>query len=271
MKHSVSIVRSLFYTFLMLASISMSHASNALIDTLMGHQKLTVDLPKQGITLSYPQPVRLDQVLSDVLAQGAGDYFPLSAQLFDLSKPSSFQDKKEKVFDLLTEYASINPEALQMKEQLSKFEFAPRQFINLDRNVVISQLGKNPMLIGRDHVENLKASLHFSLYLEQRPENLQIIGVLDDVLSLPLIEHGSISDYLQLIPQGALDTSADDSFFYVIQPDGHVKKAPYAYWNNSPTYLAPGAMIFIGFGSLPSSHSSLNQDIAELLRNKVNL
>ncbi|MFA0568277.1 capsule biosynthesis GfcC family protein [Vibrio gallaecicus] len=271
MKHSVSIIRSFFYTFLMLASVSMSYASNAPIDTLTGHQKLTVDLPKQGITLSYPRPVRLEQLLNDVAAQGAGDYFPLSAQLFDLSDSSTPQVQKEKVLDLLTEYASINPEAQQVKEQLSKLEFASRQFINLDRNVVISELGKNPMLIGRDQVEDLKVYLHFSLYLEQRPENVQVIGVLDDVLSLPLIEHGSISEYVQLIPQGSLGKTADDSFVYVIQPDGHVKKAPYAYWNNSPTYLAPGAMIFIGFNSLPSSHSSLNQDIAELLRNKVNL
>ena len=127
------------------------------------------------------------------------------------------------------------------------------------------------MLIGRDQVEDLKAPLHFSLYLEQRSENVQVIGALDNPLTIPLIEHGSINDYLKLIPQGSLGTTVDDSFVYVIQPDGHVKKAPYAYWNNSQTYLAPGAMIFIGFDSLPSSYSSLNQDIAELLRNKVNL
>ncbi|WP_171734583.1 capsule biosynthesis GfcC family protein [Vibrio sp. 99-70-13A1] len=271
MKHSVSIIRSFFYTFLMLASVSMSYASNTPIDTLMGQQKLTVDLPKQGITLSYSKSVRLEQVLSDVSVQGFGSYFPSSAQLFDLSEPSALKDKKEKTFSHLTDYASINPEALQVKEQLSKFEFAPRQFINLDRNVVISQLGKNPILIGRNQMEDQKEPFNFSLYLEPRPENVQVIGVLDDVLSLPLIEHGSISDYVQLIPQGSLGKTADDSFVYVIQPDGHVKKAPYAYWNNAPTYLAPGAMIFIGFSSLPSSHSSLNQDIAELLRNKVNL
>ena len=127
------------------------------------------------------------------------------------------------------------------------------------------------MLIGRYQVEDLKAPLHFSLYLEQRSENVQVIGALDNPLTIPLIEHGSINDYLKLIPQGSLGTTVDDSFVYVIQPDGHVKKAPYAYWNNSQTYLAPGAMIFIGFDSLPSSYSSLNQDIAELLRNKVNL
>ena len=73
----------------MLASISMSHASNAPIDKLMGHQKLTVDLPKQGVTLSYPHPVRLEQVLNDAAAQGTGIYFPPSAQLFDLSDSST--------------------------------------------------------------------------------------------------------------------------------------------------------------------------------------
>ena len=45
--------------------------------------QLSVELPIQGITLNYSQPVRLEQVLNDANANGALGYFPLSAQLFD--------------------------------------------------------------------------------------------------------------------------------------------------------------------------------------------
>jgi hypothetical protein len=56
----------------------------------------------------------------------------------------------------------------------------------------------------------------------------------------------------------------------VIQPDGKVMEMAYGIWNFQPHFLAPGAIVYVPFKSLPSDFSTLNQEIADLLRHKVN-
>lgn len=274
MKNPAAITRGFLCLFALLASISMSYASNEMQTQLGKDKPLKVDLPLQGVTLSYEHPVRLEQVLNDAAIQNASGYFPLSAQLFDLSDSSLIQNKKQQVLALLSSLEGINSEALWVKEQIQSLNVLPRQFVELDRNVVISQLDKNPLLVAKNQATgNNQAleALHFSLYLHDRASDVLILGAIKEPIALPLIEHGQLSDYFKLMPQEVFGLSADNSIAYIIQPDGHVQVAPYAYWNQVPTYLAPGAMVFLGFDSLPSSHSTLNQDIVELLRHKVNL
>ncbi|MCF7487656.1 capsule biosynthesis GfcC family protein [Vibrio sp. A2-1] len=112
---------------------------------------------------------------------------------------------------------------------------------------------------------------HFELYLTARPTSVNVVGAVKQAHTLSLVEHAQLDNYLTRLPKDQLLGIADNSTAFVIQPDGQVNEISYAYWNSKPAYFAPGAIIFIAFDSLPSEFSTLNQDIVELLRHKVNL
>ncbi|MGF1802142.1 capsule biosynthesis GfcC family protein [Vibrio gigantis] len=244
---------------------------------------LTVELPVQGITLQYSQPTRLEQVLTDANANGALGYFPLSAQLFDRNAQPQIANVKQKVLDTLERLALQEPQVKSMIEQIESFDYQARYFVELDQNAVMSQADKNPLLVSKTTTAVSKqpaskgisakstAQQHFELYLTNRPASVYVVGAVKQAQTLPLVEHAQLDNYLTLLPKGPLLDIADNSTAFVIQPDGQVNEISYAYWNSKPTYFAPGAIIFVAFDSLPSEFSTLNQDIVELLRHKVNL
>ncbi|ROR17254.1 capsule biosynthesis protein GfcC [Vibrio crassostreae] len=241
--------------------------------------KTTIELPLQGVTLEYKANVRLLQVLDDANAIGSIGYFPLSAQLFDKTNTEAnefkkaIEAKKRNVFNQLDAFSVKEPEAKLVKQQLASFQYLNRVFIELDRNAVISQSDKNPLLVSSSNTNKSSASQTqaFSLYLPQRPTSIQLMGVMKESVTMNLIEHGTLNDYLDALPNGFIGESADKSVAYVVQPDGVVQTIQYAYWNEQPVYPAPGAIVFMAFYSLPSEYSTLNQDIVDLLRHKVGL
>ncbi|CAK2027477.1 Capsule biosynthesis protein GfcC [Vibrio crassostreae] len=271
---------------------SASAASNFV--TLDGSSlvKTTIELPLQGVTLEYKANVRLLQVLDDANASsnenasGSIGYFPLSAQLFDKTNTEAnksnkaIEAKKRNVFNQLDAFSVEEPEAKLVKQQLASFQYLNRVFIELDRNAVISQSDKNPLLVSSSNTNKSSAAIKrastsqtqaFSLYLPQRPTSIQLMGAMKESVTMNLIEHGTLNDYLDALPNGFVGEFADKSVAYVVQPDGVVQTIQYAYWNEQPVYLAPGAIVFMAFYSLPSEYSTLNQDIVDLLRHKVGL
>ncbi len=255
--------------------------------------KTTIELPLQGVTLEYKANVRLLQVLDDANASsnenasGSIGYFPLSAQLFDKTNTEAnesnkaIEAKKRNVFNQLDAFSVEEPEAKLVKRQLASFQYLNRVFIELDRNAVISQSDKNPLLVSSSNTNKSSSAAikrastsqnqAFSLYLPQRPTSIQLMGAMKESVRLNLIEHGTLNDYLDALPNGFVGESADKSVAYVVQPDGVVQTIKYAYWNEQPVYLAPGTIVFMAFYSLPSEYSTLNQDIVDLLRHKVGL
>ncbi|MEZ8060981.1 capsule biosynthesis GfcC family protein [Vibrio splendidus] len=244
---------------------------------------LTVELPMQGITLQYSQPTRLEQVLTDANANGALGYFPLSAQLFDRNAQPQVDNVKQQVLDKLKHLALQEPQVKSVIKQLESFDYQARYFVELDQNAVMSQADKNPLLVSKKptvasrkpasqgiSVESTEQQ-HFELYLTARPTSVNVVGAVKQAQTLPLVEHAQLDNYLTRLPKDQLLDIADNSTAFVIQPDGQVNEISYAYWNSKPAYFAPGAIIFIAFDSLPSEFSTLNQDIVELLRHKVNL
>ena len=260
-----------------------SAASNVVTPSV----KTTIELPLQGVALEYKANVRLLQVLDDANASfnanassnenasGSIGYFPLSAQLFDKTNTQAIKTKKHNVFNQLEALAVEEPEANLVRQQLASFQYLNRVFIELDRNAVISQLNKNPLLVSSSNLEKTSVTQaqtqKFSLYLPQRPTSIQLMGAMKESVTMNLIEHGTLNDYLEALPNGFVGESADKSVAYVVQPDGVVQTIQYAYWNEQPVYLAPGAIVFMAFYSLPSEYSMLNQDIVDLLRHKVGL
>lgn len=294
-------VRALLMMSALFAFSYASAASNVVSPSI----KTTIELPLQGVTLEYKANVRLLQVLDDANASfnanassnenasGSIGYFPLSAQLFDktntqanesnkaIEANKTIEAKKRNVFNQLDAFSVEEPEANLVRQQLASFQYLNRVFIELDRNAVISQSDKNPLLVSSSHTNKPSSTAikrastsqtqAFSLYLPQRPTSIQLMGAMKESVTMNLIEHGTLNDYLDALPNGFIGESADKSVAYVVQPDGVVQTIQYAYWNEQPVYLAPGAIVFMAFYSLPSEYSTLNQDIVDLLRHKVGL
>tara|TARA_Y100000588_G_scaffold157029_1_gene171017 strand:- start:157 stop:996 length:840 start_codon:yes stop_codon:yes gene_type:complete len=266
------------------SSLFLSSVAHALSLELEAEEQqktqFSVELPLQGITLNYSQPVRLEQVLNDANANGALGYFPLSAQLFDRNAQQQVDTLKAKVLEQLNQLALQEPQVRAVIAQLESFDYQARYFVDLDRNAVISQPEKNPLLLSKDisvskdsagESNRPNQTQRFDLYLTQRPTDLTLVGAVKQAHKLKLIEHGQLNNYLSMLPKGELLEVADKSTAFVIQPDGHVDEISYAYWNSKQAYFAPGAILFVAFDSLPSEVSTLNQNIIELLRHKVNL
>ena len=278
-----------------LCTVSYASAASDLVTPERSSSiKTTIELPLQGVTLEYKANVRLLQVLDDANASfnanassnenasGSIGYFPLSAQLFDKTNTEAnesniahqaIETKKRNVLNQLEAFAREEPEANLVRQQLASFQYLNRVFIELDRNAVISQSDKNPLLVSssRTNKSSTSQTQMFSLYLPQRPTSIQLMGAMKESVTMNLIEHGTLNDYLDALPNGFIGESADKSVAYVVQPDGVVQTIQYAYWNEQPVYLAPGAIVFMAFYSLPSEYSTLNQDIVDLLRHKVGL
>ncbi|MDP2490245.1 capsule biosynthesis GfcC family protein [Vibrio splendidus] len=299
-------MRNLLALSALFSLCTVSYAS-ATSNVITPSVKTTVELPLQGVTLEYKANVRLLQVLDDANASfnanassnenasGSIGYFPLSAQLFDKTNTEAteatevnqatesnkaIEAKKRNVFNQLDAFSVEEPEAKLVKQQLASFQYLNRVFIELDRNAVISQSDKNPLIVSSSHTNKSSAAIKrastsqtqaFSLYLPQRPTSIQLMGVMKESVTMNLIEHGTLNDYLDALPNGFIGEAADKSVAYVVQPDGVVQTIQYAYWNKQPVYLAPGAIVFMAFYSLPSEYSTLNQDIVDLLRHKVGL
>ncbi|MDH5979699.1 capsule biosynthesis GfcC family protein [Vibrio splendidus] len=283
-------MRALLTLSALFSLCTVSYAS-ATSNVITPSVKTTVELPLQGVTLEYKANVRLLQVLDDAnasfnanassneSASGNIGYFPLSAQLFDKTNTQASESnkaieaKKRNVFNQLDAFSVEEPEANLVRQQLASFQYLNRVFIELDRNAVISQSDKNPLLVSsaRTNKPSDSQTQAFSLYLPQRPTSIQLMGAMKESVTMNLIEHGTLNDYLDALPNGFIGESADKSVAYVVQPDGVVQTIQYAYWNEQPVYLAPGAIVFMAFYSLPSEYSTLNQDIVDLLRHKVGL
>ncbi len=292
-------MRALLMMSALFALSSASAASDLVTPERSSSIKTTIELPLQGVTLEYQTNVRLLRVLDDANANASSNangtigYFPLSAQLFDETNTEatavtgfkeaneSIEAKKRNVLNQLEAFAVEEPEANLVRQQLASFQYLNRVFIELDRNAVISQSDKNPLLVSSSHTNkpssdaikrvSTSETQAFSLYLPQRPTSIQLMGAMKESVTMNLIEHGTLNDYLDALPNGFIGESADKSVAYVVQPDGVVQTIQYAYWNEQPVYLAPGAIVFMAFYSLPSEYSTLNQDIVDLLRHKVGL
>ncbi|MDK9760097.1 capsule biosynthesis GfcC family protein, partial [Vibrio sp. D173a] len=233
------------------SSLFLSSVIHALpIDPEDQEPQLSVELPVQGITLNYSKPVRIEQVLNDANANGALGYFPLSAQLFDLNAQQQIDTLKAQVIEQLNQLALQEPQVKPVIAQLESFEYQARYFVDLDRNAVISQSEKNPLLLSKDimvskgivlEADKSNQTQRFNLYLTQRPTDLTLGGAVKQAHKLKLIEHGQLDNYLSVLPKGELLDIADKSTAFVIQPDGHVDEISYAYWNSKQAYFAPGA------------------------------
>ncbi|MGR5094937.1 capsule biosynthesis GfcC family protein [Vibrio maritimus] len=224
--------------------------------------ELSVVLVEQSIRLDYPQAARLETVLKDTHAQALLTNMPLEslqAQLFSSDKVALIESQVNQISSQLTALQLQDPDlgAENLLEQIQESQLLYREFTSLDYDVVQSQREGNPLLSG-----------NYQLNIGPRNDSVIFMGAVKKQESVSQRAQWFLADYFKSIGEIRLD-SASPSTAWVIQPDGKVVEAHYGIWNFQPHFVAPGAIVYVPFKSLPSEFGSLNHDIVQLLRHKV--
>ncbi|MDN3683987.1 hypothetical protein QW180_08595 [Vibrio sinaloensis] len=99
---------------------------------------LKINLPADNIALEYPQPVRLEQVISDINQQGGNTQpsnYPLANQLFNLDKQQQVDKQKETLLrlkKLVVEGLIESESAGLIIGQVQSWDIIYRELIELD-------------------------------------------------------------------------------------------------------------------------------------------
>lgn len=233
-----------------------------------------IDLPQ--LTLSYSDGVRLYQALHDSMSQldltlselkknntSLSDLVPQAifwqgAALYDTTKTEALISTQQSAIASLSSLAT-DPSTQESIAALSDYLNQPivgeRQFIPLDYDTVRINAKLNPMLNGQ-----------FTLVLPTRPLTVTVVGAVEQMQKVAFKARASASEYIEIAKANHF---ADNSFAYVVQPDGVVQRHATAYWNDNHQDIAPGAIIFVGFTGVFSEYQDLNDKILMLLKNRV--
>ncbi|WED24140.1 capsule biosynthesis GfcC family protein [Vibrio sp. JC009] len=219
-----------------------------------------ISLPSYSATLVYKEPVRLSQVLSETNAyiyknKLTAPYW-LGAQLIEPAKNSQIEVMKKKVLEKLNYLSRYHTgstfKADLLSDLLNKAKFGYRHFIPLDNDLIRLKLSLNPVLEGV-----------YSLISPPRTNNIFVVGTTTSLAAFKLKGHQPLNTYIE---QASLPQNSNDKSIFIIQPDGALSVISDSYWKNQTVFLAPGALLYIGFEDLPERMSGLNREIAELLR-----
>lgn len=229
---------------------------------------------KYQLELNYPIPVRVNQILSDSIANinqlplaqeqtqlvSSNNIFWTGAALFERFP----HPQKQHVISQLKQLASLwkgdgereqSQAALKLAAYIENLKIGQRIFTPLDYDQVRIESAKNP-LVNHD----------MTLVLPSRPSTVLITGSITEPKAVSWQERGNANSYLK---QVVILSNSNNSEVWVVQPDGHVEQHPIAYWNKKHFDIAPGATIYLGFSSLPDEFKSINEDIVNLLRNRA--
>lgn len=226
----------------------------------VGSAHAAVKMQVNDTLFAYDKPVRLSRILFPVVNQ-AEWYWPAS-QLFDLGDWSAQNEQKLIVYAI---------DKLSMNLDRSEPRYASLQAVRHEVNnwVVRSRLSKAVSFYpARLNIENnpLFSNGHYLLRLTERPQHIEVTGAVADPRRYP---HSGNETLNRLVAHLTLLPGADNSYLYVIYPDGRVLKRGYAYWNESHAALMPGSTIVVPIAAGgDDALTELNQRIAELAVNR---
>ncbi|MGF1680367.1 capsule biosynthesis GfcC family protein [Photobacterium minamisatsumaniensis] len=237
--------------------------------------------PKQ-LQLHYSSSVRVNQILADTIvnieqiptdkiAVNASLYWPASA-LYTQKNADEIEQLQYSVLkqlDLIKQTNSNEAERKALDNLALWIESLPAKkklLSGLDYDAVRVNSNMNPLI-----------NQNMLLVLPTRPKHVTVVGaVVGEFFSntndtriwsiQPWTSRYSARDYLANI---RVFDDSENSFSWVIQPDGNIEKHPIAYWNFKHMDLAAGALIYMPFTSLPKGAKSLNEDMLALLRNSA--
>ncbi|MGF1889735.1 capsule biosynthesis GfcC family protein [Photobacterium profundum] len=221
---------------------------------------------ERQLQLSYSEPVRMKQVLSDSLThlpaflandvkQDSRIYWTGAALFKTFPHP-----QQHAVVTQLNQLATYwhdeqQQAALNLSQQIEQLTTGERIFTSLDYDDV--RLNKQA---------NTLITHNLTLILPPHPERILVLGALEKPVWTKWQTRLDAETYLK---QSKPLSNANNSDAWVIQPDGTVEQHPIAYWNHDHHDIAPGAIVYLGFSSLPDGFETLNEDIINLLRNRA--
>lgn len=223
------------------------------------------------LQITYPAAIRVGQAVQDGLTQlplynqtirnEAIPIYWLGAALLDIRSTAALETTRQQI---LQQLANMGQQAdnSQYIAKLSKFA----QFL---RNIKLGQRVNQPLdldLIRITDAYNPIIDGQFLLVLPPRPTSITVVGAVAQTGEQSWVSGVSSKDYLQ---QAGLLENAENSFVWIIQPDGKAIRQPIAYWNHQSMDIAPGAILFVEFSGLFDDYSTLNNNIIELLKNRA--
>jgi len=149
--------------------------------------------------------------------------------------------------------AAIN----SVRQQLQAWKVTGRQKVNLDPDSVRVAERGNPRLEG-----------DYTLWLPAQPSTVTVMGLISSPGKKPFAPGRDVASYLD---EQSLLRGADNSYAWVIYPDGRTQKAPVAYWNKRHIEPMPGSIIFVGFADhfWTKAYDGLNADILRSLIQRI--
>ncbi|EGA69190.1 putative periplasmic protein [Vibrio sinaloensis DSM 21326] len=217
-----------------------------------------ITLPADNIALEYQHPVRLEQVINDIIQQGGNTQpsnYPLANQLFNLDKQQQVDKLKKEILlglkELVTEGLIANESAGLVIEQVENWDVVYRELIELDFDTIRTQPSANPMLQG-----------NLEFISPKRSQELSFEGLLFPPQKVPFDASQPLSEYFRKLN---LLSNAHPSYAWIIYPNGHFVRAGYAYWNEQKTQLTPGSAVFIGFNSEDLEIQKIEERIVQLI------
>ncbi|QMR76181.1 capsule biosynthesis GfcC D2 domain-containing protein [Enterobacter sp. RHBSTW-00175] len=149
--------------------------------------------------------------------------------------------------------AAIN----SVRQQMQTLKITGRQQINLDPDAVRVAENGNPTLEGG-----------YTLWLPAQPSTITVMGLVSSPGKKPFTPGRDVASYLD--EQSAL-SGADNSYAWVVYPDGRTQKVPVAYWNKRHIEPMPGSVIFVGFADhfWTKAYDGLNADILHTLMQRI--
>ena len=141
--------------------------------------------------------------------------------------------------------------------QVQALRVTGRQQINLDPDYVRIKTRANPPLEGE-----------YSLWVGPRPTTVTVVGLVSQPGKKPFTPGRDVVSYLD---EQSLLSGADNSYAWVVYPDGHTQKAPVAYWNKRHIEPMPGSIIFVGFADhfWTKDYDGLNADILHSFAQRI--
>ena len=211
-------------------------------------------------------PVRLESIVMKALHAQQPTLSSLQvdwprATLFALNAP--FTHKTQVLKQLALQQDNISADQVraweQLRTQLGRSEFAQREFIPLDPDVIRVVDRHNPLLKG-----------HFALHLPLLSDQayVSVWGAVNHPTRFEWQANFSAKDYAQQ----AQWINPRLSTVMVIQPNGDVQSHPVGYWQSKSPTIQPDAIIYVPFtrsllASLSRSElDQTNQQVVELLR-----
>ena len=208
----------------------------------------------------YENPARLSKILLPVA--NLNDWYWPATTLYDLNDRSIEEEKHRILYEIdkltLNMHRSDQTyQALQaVKNQIRGWVVHARlpKAVNFYQSRL--NIERNPLFSDGDYL----------LRLRERPQYVEVVGAVSESLRFP---HAGNQTLDKLVARLTLLPGADESFVYVIYPDGRVFKWGQAYWNKSFAPLMPGSIIFVpvsGWGD--ETLEDINQRISQLLVNR---